>query len=64
VISGAITLTSTDGDTHTFTAGDAFAESVGNEHRGYTTSEGAEIVCTYAGAAGVPLSTPTGRPLA
>jgi pimeloyl-ACP methyl ester carboxylesterase/quercetin dioxygenase-like cupin family protein len=61
IISGAITLTTVEGTTQTFTAGDAFAESVGNEHRGYTTAEGAEIVCTYAGAAGVPLSTPTGR---
>jgi pimeloyl-ACP methyl ester carboxylesterase/quercetin dioxygenase-like cupin family protein len=64
VISGSITLTSAEGNTRNFTAGDAFAESVGNEHRGYTESEGAEIVCTYAGAAGVPLSIPTGRTIA
>lgn len=61
VISGSITLESIQGDRHVFRAGDAFAESVGNEHRGFTREESAEIVCTYAGAAGVPLSIPTGR---
>lgn len=61
VISGSITLESIQGVRHVFHAGDAFAESVGNEHRGFTQGESAEIVCTYAGAAGVPLSIPTGR---
>ncbi|RYY16039.1 MAG: cupin domain-containing protein [Alphaproteobacteria bacterium] len=61
VISGSITLESIEGVRHVFRAGDAFAESVGNEHRGFTQEESAEIVCTYAGAAGVPLSIPTGR---
>lgn len=63
VMSGSLTLLNIDGVTHTFHAGDAFAESVGDEHRGYTEDEGAEVVCTYAGAAGVPLSIPTGRAL-
>jgi pimeloyl-ACP methyl ester carboxylesterase/quercetin dioxygenase-like cupin family protein len=61
VISGAITLQSIGGVEHVFRAGDAFAESVGDEHRGFTVDEAAEIVCTYAAAAGVPLSVPTGR---
>lgn len=63
VMSGSLTLLNIDGVTHTFHAGDAFAESVGDEHRGYTEDEGAEVVCTYAGAADVPLSIPTGRAL-
>lgn len=61
VISGSIALQSISGVEHVFRAGDAFAESVGDEHRGFTGDEAAEIVCTYAGAAGVPLSVPTGR---
>lgn len=61
VISGSITLQSISGVEHVFRAGDAFAESVGDEHRGFTGDEAAEIVCTYAGAADVPLSVPTGR---
>jgi pimeloyl-ACP methyl ester carboxylesterase/quercetin dioxygenase-like cupin family protein len=61
VISGSITLQSIAGVEHVFRAGDAFAESVGDEHRGFTGDERAEIVCTYAGVAGVPLSVPTGR---
>jgi len=39
-------------------AGEAFAESVGDVHRGYTTDEPAEIVVVYAGSAGIPLSIP------
>ena len=58
-ISGHIVFTSIYGATQVFRAGDAFAESVGNEHRGYTELEAAEIVCTYAGAGGEPLSVPT-----
>lgn len=63
VMSGHIVLTSIEGVTHVFHAGDAFAESVGNEHRGYTEDEAVEIVCTYAGARDEPLSVPTGRPI-
>lgn len=61
VLSGSIVLTSIEGVTQVFRAGDAFAESVGNEHRGHTEDEAAEIVCTYAGVEGLPLSVPTGR---
>ena len=39
-------------------AGEAFAESVGDVHCGYTTDEPAEIVVVYAGSAGIPLSIP------
>jgi quercetin dioxygenase-like cupin family protein len=63
VMSGHIVLTSIEGVTQVFRAGEAFAESVGNEHRGYTEDEGVEIVCTYAGVDGQPLSEPTGRPI-
>jgi quercetin dioxygenase-like cupin family protein len=57
IISGAITLEErATGRTHTFVAGEAFGESVNDVHRGYTQDEAAEIVCTYAGVAGMPVS--------
>jgi quercetin dioxygenase-like cupin family protein len=63
VISGHIVLESIEGVSRVFHAGEAFAESVGNEHRGHTEDEAVEIVCTYAGIEGEPLSVPTGRPI-
>jgi len=41
-----------------YRAGEAFAESVGNVHRGVTGSEPAVVIVTYAGAVGKPLSMP------
>ena len=35
--------------------------AVGDEHRGYTDNDAAEVVCTYVGVNGAPLSIPTGR---
>ena len=61
VISGSLTLQSIDGTQQVFHAGDAFAESVGDEHRVYTDNDAAEVVCTYVGVNGAPLSIPTGR---
>jgi quercetin dioxygenase-like cupin family protein len=59
IISGAITLEErATGRTWTFGAGEAFGESVDDVHRGYTQDEPAEIVCTYAGVAQMPLSVP------
>jgi quercetin dioxygenase-like cupin family protein len=60
IISGAITLEErATGRTRTFVAGEAFGESVDDVHRGYTQDQGAEIVCTYAGVAGMALSVPS-----
>lgn len=60
IISGAITLEErATGRTHTFVAGEAFGESVDDVHRGYTQDQAAEIVCTYAGVADMPVSIPT-----
>lgn len=59
ILDGAFTVEERDtGRTLVLRAGEAFAESVGNVHRGYTGDLPAEIVVTYAGAAGVPLTTP------
>ena len=41
-----------------YRAGEAFAESVGNVHRGVTGSEPAVVIVTYAGAVGQPFSMP------
>jgi quercetin dioxygenase-like cupin family protein len=59
IISGAITIEErATGRVATYRAGEAFAESVDNVHRGFTGPEPARIVVAYAGAVGVPLSTP------
>jgi len=57
VISGAMTVEDrATGATHTIRAGEAFGESVGAVHRGYTGDEATEVVVTYAGVEGIPLS--------
>jgi len=43
----------------TVRAGEASGESVGAVHRGRTEDEAVDIVVTYAGAEGLPLSIPT-----
>ncbi|WP_140720647.1 MULTISPECIES: cupin domain-containing protein [Gammaproteobacteria] len=59
VISGQITLEERGtGKLRVIGAGQAFAESVDDVHRGYTGDEAAEIVCTYAGVEGQALSIP------
>jgi len=57
VISAQITVEEqTTGRTLIVRAGEAFAESVGSVHRGYTGDEPAEILATYSGREGLPLS--------
>ena len=57
VIKGAMTVEDrVTGATHTVRAGEAFGESVGSVHRGYTGNEATEVVVTYAGTEGIPLS--------
>lgn len=59
VIAGRLTVEDrVTGRTHEVHAGEAFGESVGAVHRGYTGDLETEVVAVYAGAAGIPLSTP------
>lgn len=59
LLSGHLTVEERDtGRTATYQAGEAFAESVGNVHRGFTDSEPAVVIVTYAGTAVQPLSVP------
>lgn len=59
VVSGSFTVEErATGRRRTLVAGEAFAESVGDVHRGFTGDVAAEIVATYAGVPGVPLSVP------
>jgi len=46
----------------TYRAGQAFAESVDDVHRGRTDNEEAVVIVTYAGVPGMPLSIPEGEP--
>lgn len=64
VISGRFTVEErSSGRRHVVGAGEAFGESVGGVHRGFTGDEPAEIVAVYAGVEGVPTSEPaTPRP--
>ena len=59
LLSGHLTVEERDtGRRATYRAGEAFAESVGNVHRGFTDSEPAVVIVTYAGTHGQSLSTP------
>lgn len=59
VIEGALTVEDREsGRTQVVQAGEAFGESVGSVHRGYTEDEQTEVVAVYAGADGVDLSIP------
>lgn len=59
IVSGAMTLEERDtGRKATYHAGQAFAESVDNVHRGSTGNEPAVVIVTYAGSLGQPLSVP------
>lgn len=50
LLSGHLTVEERDtGRTATYHAGEAFAESVHNVHRGFTDSEPAVVIVTYAG---------------
>jgi quercetin dioxygenase-like cupin family protein len=59
ILSGQLTVEEQDtGRQATFRTGEAFAESVGNIHRGFTGDEAAVVIVTYAGVPGQPLSRP------
>ena len=57
ILSGQLTLEEHEtGKTQIFRAGEAFNESVGDIHRGYTTEEPVVVIVTYAGVKEMPLS--------
>lgn len=59
ILSGQLTVEDrVSGRRATYKAGEAFAESIGNVHRGFTGAAPAVIIVTYAGTPGAPLSIP------
>lgn len=59
VVSGSLTVEDKfTGETKTFSAGEAFNESIDIAHRGYTTNEPTDLIIFYAGAEGMELSIP------
>ncbi|GBQ87997.1 hypothetical protein AA23498_0266 [Acetobacter nitrogenifigens DSM 23921 = NBRC 105050] len=57
VLSGTLTLHDrASGDSHTFHAGEAFAESVDDVHRGESGDEPTVLLITYAATPGTPTS--------
>ena len=59
ILSGDLTLHDrASGVTHTYHAGESFAESVDAEHRGEAGPSGAVLLITYAGVPGMPTSIP------
>lgn len=59
IVSGQLTIEERGtGRKTTYHAGQAFAESVDNVHRGVTGRKPAVVIVTYAGAQGQPLSVP------
>jgi quercetin dioxygenase-like cupin family protein len=59
ILSGDLTLHDrASGVTHTYHAGESFAESVNAEHRGEAGANGAVLLLTYAGTPGTPTSIP------
>ncbi len=59
ILSGDLTLHDrASGATHTYHAGESFAESVNAEHRGEAGPNGAVMLLTYAGVPGTPTSVP------
>lgn len=59
ILSGQLTVEDrATGHTKVTLAGQAFAEQVGTEHRGYTGDEACVAIVTYAGTRGVPTSVP------
>ena len=60
VVSGHMTVEDrATGRKQVIRAGEAFAESVGVEHRGVTDDEAAEVIVTYAATSDTPLSVPS-----
>ena len=59
VLSGELTIQDRDsGKSHTFHAGEAFAESVDDVHRGVAGDAPTVLILTYSGVAGTPTSIP------
>jgi len=59
VLSGALTIQDRDsGKSRTFHAGEAFAESVDDVHRGVAGDTPTVLILTYSGVAGTPTSIP------
>ncbi|WP_338492191.1 cupin domain-containing protein [Erwinia aphidicola] len=59
ILSGSLTIEDkATGDTRTFSAGEAFNESIGIAHRGFTTDQSTDVIIFYAGAKGMALSVP------
>ncbi len=59
VLAGALTITDRhSGKSETFKQGQAFAESVDDEHRGMAGDQPTVLILTYAGVAGTPTSVP------
>jgi quercetin dioxygenase-like cupin family protein len=57
IVSGQLTVEEkATGRIATYYAGEAFAESVDSVHRGVAGSEPVEVIVTYAGSKGQPLS--------
>lgn len=60
ILAGQMTVEElTTGHTRTFSAGEAFPESVNDTHRGTTGDEETVVIITYATVAGLPLSVAT-----
>lgn len=58
VLAGTLTLHDrASGKSHVFHQGEAFAESVDDQHRGESGDTPTVLLITYAGVAGVPTST-------
>ena len=59
VLSGELTIQDRDsGKSHTFHAGEAFAESVDDVHRGVAGDAPTVLILTYSGAGDTPISKP------
>jgi quercetin dioxygenase-like cupin family protein len=58
LLSGQLTVEDRNGRKAIHHAGEAFAESVNDIHRGITGNEPAVVIVTYAGTQGQPLSVP------
>jgi quercetin dioxygenase-like cupin family protein len=59
ILSGDLTLHDrASGLSHAYHAGETFAESVNDEHRGEAGPNGAVLLITYAGIPGMPTSIP------
>ncbi len=59
ILEGQLTIHDrTSGAAHTFHKGEAFSESVDDEHRGESGDTETKVLLTYAGTPGLPTSVP------